>query len=135
GVVWTERKPWSIYRVVSFRVQSYDGGFGLVPGSESHVLSYLIIRVSKCIRSKKKTKVHVCCTCLQYALSRNWLVIADEFKIYMKLHLMLDDTGGGTYCAIAALRLMGFLEDDLLSRRKTSPIIKVSLLLEWCLQN
>ncbi|KAF9590058.1 hypothetical protein IFM89_030370 [Coptis chinensis] len=58
--------------------QSYDGGFGLVPGSESH--------------------------------------------------------GGGTYCAIAALRLMGFLEDDLLSRRKTSPVIKVSLLLEWCLQ-
>ncbi|XP_022134440.1 geranylgeranyl transferase type-1 subunit beta isoform X2 [Momordica charantia] len=58
--------------------QSYDGGFGLTPGSESH--------------------------------------------------------GGGTYCAIASLRLMGFIEDDLLSRDHPSSIINVPLLLEWCLQ-
>ncbi|XP_038890406.1 geranylgeranyl transferase type-1 subunit beta [Benincasa hispida] len=58
--------------------QSYDGGFGLTPGSESH--------------------------------------------------------GGGTYCAIASLRLMGFIEDDLLFRDNPSSIINVPLLLEWCLQ-
>lgn len=58
--------------------QSYDGGFGLTPGSESH--------------------------------------------------------GGGTYCAIASLRLMGFIEDDLLSRDNSSSIINAPLLLEWCLQ-
>ncbi|XP_010253206.1 PREDICTED: geranylgeranyl transferase type-1 subunit beta isoform X2 [Nelumbo nucifera] len=58
--------------------QSYDGGFGLVPGSESH--------------------------------------------------------GGATYCAVAALRLMGFIEDDLLSKMTSSSIINVPLLLEWSLQ-
>lgn len=60
------------------RCQSYDGGFGLVPGSESH--------------------------------------------------------GGGTYCAVSALYLMGFIEDDILSRSTSSSTINVSLLLEWCLQ-
>ncbi|XP_010554601.1 PREDICTED: geranylgeranyl transferase type-1 subunit beta [Tarenaya hassleriana] len=58
--------------------QSYDGGFGLVPGSESH--------------------------------------------------------GGGTYCAIASLRLMGFIEDDLLSNNTSCSIIDPSMLLNWCLQ-
>ncbi|OVA06247.1 Prenyltransferase/squalene oxidase [Macleaya cordata] len=58
--------------------QSYDGGFGLVPGSESH--------------------------------------------------------GGATYCAVSALRLMGFIEYDLLSKSTSSSIINVPLLLEWCLQ-
>ncbi|GAV68896.1 Prenyltrans domain-containing protein [Cephalotus follicularis] len=58
--------------------QSYDGGFGLVPGSESH--------------------------------------------------------GGATYCAVASLRLMGFIEDDLLSKGALSSIIDVPLLLDWILQ-
>nr|XP_043632002.1 geranylgeranyl transferase type-1 subunit beta [Erigeron canadensis] len=58
--------------------QSYDGGFGLIPGQESH--------------------------------------------------------GGATYCAVASLRLMGFLEDDLVSRSTSSCIIDVPLLLDWCLQ-
>ncbi|VVB02716.1 unnamed protein product [Arabis nemorensis] len=58
--------------------QSYDGGFGLIPGSESH--------------------------------------------------------GGGTYCAIASLRLMGFIGVDLLSNGSSSSIIDPSLLLNWCLQ-
>ncbi|KFK36845.1 hypothetical protein AALP_AA4G179300 [Arabis alpina] len=58
--------------------QSYDGGFGLIPGSESH--------------------------------------------------------GGGTYCAIASLRLMGFVGVDLLSNGLGSSIIDPSLLLTWCLQ-
>ncbi|CAH2058715.1 unnamed protein product [Thlaspi arvense] len=59
--------------------QSYDGGFGLIPGSESH--------------------------------------------------------GGGTYCAIASLRLMGFIgDDDLLSNGSGHSIIDSSLLLNWCLQ-
>ncbi|ESQ52636.1 hypothetical protein EUTSA_v10016771mg [Eutrema salsugineum] len=58
--------------------QSYDGGFGLIPGSESH--------------------------------------------------------GGATYCAIASLRLMGFIGDDLLSNDSGSSVIDSSLLLDWCLQ-
>ncbi|MFS8012716.1 putative protein geranylgeranyltransferase type I [Helianthus anomalus] len=58
--------------------QSYDGGFGLIPGQESH--------------------------------------------------------GGATYCAVASLRLMGFIEDDLVSKCTSSCIIDVPLLLEWCLQ-
>ncbi|PSS32587.1 Geranylgeranyl transferase type-1 subunit beta like [Actinidia chinensis var. chinensis] len=57
--------------------QSYDGGFGLMPGSESH--------------------------------------------------------GGATYCAVASLRLMGFIGDEL-SKSATSCIINVPLLLDWCLQ-
>uniref|UniRef100_A0A5B6ZQT8 Geranylgeranyl transferase type-1 subunit beta n=1 Tax=Davidia involucrata TaxID=16924 RepID=A0A5B6ZQT8_DAVIN len=58
--------------------QSYDGGFGLIPGSESH--------------------------------------------------------GGATYCAVASLRLMGFIEDDQLSKSASSCIINLPLLLDWSLQ-
>ncbi|XAR66295.1 Protein geranylgeranyltransferase type I [Bertholletia excelsa] len=58
--------------------QSHDGGFGLMPGSESH--------------------------------------------------------GGATYCAVASLRLMGFLEDDVLYKRAASCIINIPLLLDWSLQ-
>ncbi|XP_065870763.1 geranylgeranyl transferase type-1 subunit beta isoform X2 [Euphorbia lathyris] len=58
--------------------QSYDGGFGMVPGSESH--------------------------------------------------------GGGTFCSVASLRLMGFIEDDILSKGGSSSIINLPLLLEWCLK-
>ncbi|KAK2976842.1 hypothetical protein RJ640_009293 [Escallonia rubra] len=58
--------------------QSYDGGFGLTPGSESH--------------------------------------------------------GGATYCAVASLQLMGYIEDGLLSKRASSCIIDVPLLLNWSLQ-
>ncbi|CAA0836775.1 Geranylgeranyl transferase type-1 subunit beta [Striga hermonthica] len=58
--------------------QSYDGGFGLIPGSESH--------------------------------------------------------GGATYCAVASLKLMGFLEEDLPSKDISSHIINVPLLLDWSLQ-
>ncbi|KAA8539447.1 hypothetical protein F0562_026139 [Nyssa sinensis] len=58
--------------------QSYDGGFGLIPGSESH--------------------------------------------------------GGATYCAVASLRLMGFMEDDQLSKSASSCIINLPLLLDWSMQ-
>ncbi|KAL5734731.1 hypothetical protein ACOSP7_032592 [Xanthoceras sorbifolium] len=58
--------------------QSYDGGFGLTPGSESH--------------------------------------------------------GGGTYCAVASLQLMGLIEEDILSKTVSSSRIDVPLLLNWCLQ-
>ncbi|KAG5222541.1 hypothetical protein OIU76_013230 [Salix suchowensis] len=61
-----------------FKCQSYDGGFGMIPGSESH--------------------------------------------------------GGGTFCAVASLRLMGFIEDDVLSKSEGSSFIDIPLLLEWCLQ-
>ncbi|RZC71632.1 hypothetical protein C5167_034785 [Papaver somniferum] len=59
--------------------QSYDGGFWLVPGLESHG----------------------------------------------------SDEGGATYSAVVALRLMGFIEDAILS---ISSVIDVESLLEWCLQ-
>ncbi|XP_066316148.1 geranylgeranyl transferase type-1 subunit beta-like [Miscanthus floridulus] len=58
--------------------QSYDGGFGMVPGSESH--------------------------------------------------------GGGTFCAVAALHLMGFIQVDLASNLRDSTSIDICMLLEWCLQ-
>ncbi|PNT69942.1 hypothetical protein BRADI_2g03310v3 [Brachypodium distachyon] len=58
--------------------QSYDGGFGMVPGS--------------------------------------------------------DESGGGTFCAVAALYLMGFIQVDLTSNLRESGSIDVQLLLEWCLQ-
>ncbi|XP_057979794.1 geranylgeranyl transferase type-1 subunit beta isoform X2 [Malania oleifera] len=61
-----------------YHSSSYDGGFGLIPGSESH--------------------------------------------------------GGATYCAVASLQLMGFIEDDLLSKSVPSAIINVPLLLDWILQ-
>uniref|UniRef100_A0A2P2LGJ6 Geranylgeranyl transferase type-1 subunit beta isoform X2 n=1 Tax=Rhizophora mucronata TaxID=61149 RepID=A0A2P2LGJ6_RHIMU len=42
--------------------------------------------------------------------------------------------GGGTFCAVASLRLMGFIEDDILSKSTVSSIIDIPLLLEWCFQ-
>ncbi|XP_062199669.1 geranylgeranyl transferase type-1 subunit beta-like [Phragmites australis] len=58
--------------------QSYDGGFSMVPGSESH--------------------------------------------------------GGGTFCAVAALHLMGFIQVDLASNLRDFVSIDTRMLLEWCLQ-
>ncbi|TVU21871.1 hypothetical protein EJB05_31542 [Eragrostis curvula] len=58
--------------------QSYDGGFGMVPCSESH--------------------------------------------------------GGGTFCAVAALRLMGFIHVDLEANLRESASIDIHMLLEWCVQ-
>ncbi|KAK4769478.1 hypothetical protein SAY86_027628 [Trapa natans] len=58
--------------------QSYDGGFGLTPSSESH--------------------------------------------------------GGATYCAVASLRLMGFIKDDVLHYNERDAIIDVPLLVDWSLQ-
>ncbi|XP_008812041.1 geranylgeranyl transferase type-1 subunit beta [Phoenix dactylifera] len=58
--------------------QSYDGGFGLVPGSESH--------------------------------------------------------GGATYCAVAALQLMGFINADISSKPAKSVVVDVPLLVDWSLQ-
>ena len=43
-------------------------------------------------------------------------------------------TGGGIYCAVASLRLMGFIGVDLLSNSATPSIINVPLLLSWILQ-
>ncbi|CAI9092425.1 OLC1v1027654C1 [Oldenlandia corymbosa var. corymbosa] len=60
------------------RCQSYDGGFGLIPGSESH--------------------------------------------------------GGATYCAVASLRLMGYIEDDLVSKTVSPCVLNVPMLLDWCLK-
>lgn len=48
--------------------------------------------------------------------------------------LQLSYAGGATYCAIASLRLMGYIGVDLLSNDSSSSIIDPSLLLNWCLQ-
>ncbi|RXH94443.1 hypothetical protein DVH24_024127 [Malus domestica] len=42
--------------------------------------------------------------------------------------------GGATYCGVTSLRLMGFIEEDILSKDAKSSIINVPLLLDWCLQ-
>ncbi|KAK8942407.1 Protein farnesyltransferase subunit beta [Platanthera zijinensis] len=60
------------------KCQSYDGGFSLVPGAESH--------------------------------------------------------GGATYCAVAALYLMGFVEVDAISKVSQPYVIDMPLLVEWSLQ-
>ncbi|KAF6137760.1 hypothetical protein GIB67_040468 [Kingdonia uniflora] len=95
--------------------QSYDGGFGLVPCSESHGSGNFLV---------------------PYQL--NWLVDAYSWKIQraeiLTIHARLSGSGGATYCAVAALRLMGFIEENLMSRSTLSSIINVPLLLEWCLQ-
>lgn len=46
----------------------------------------------------------------------------------------LSGSGGGTYCAVASLRLMGFIEENVLSKNTSSSIIDLPLLLSWCLQ-
>ncbi|KAH1260787.1 Geranylgeranyl transferase type-1 subunit beta [Glycine max] len=43
-------------------------------------------------------------------------------------------TGGATYCAMASLRLMGFIEDNILSSCASSSLIDAPLLLDWILQ-
>lgn len=48
--------------------------------------------------------------------------------------ICFSGTGGGTYCAVASLRLMGFIEHDVLSKGASSCIINVPLLLDWSLQ-
>ncbi|KAK4406129.1 Geranylgeranyl transferase type-1 subunit beta [Sesamum angolense] len=78
--------------------QSYDGGFGLIPGSESHGVCFLQIFVT--------------------------LMDGNSFSV----------AGGATYCAVASLKLMGFIEEDLLSKKASCHIINVPLLLDWSLQ-
>ncbi|RWW73038.1 hypothetical protein BHE74_00019109 [Ensete ventricosum] len=67
---------------IAYCWQSYDGGFGLVPGSESHG----------------------------------------------------NDTGGATYCGVAALQLMGFIGADILSKQAQSAVIDMPLLVDWSLK-
>lgn len=52
----------------------------------------------------------------------------DSYIIYS------SDTGGATYCAVASLQLMGFIDGDMLLGTPKASIIKFPLLLEWCLQ-
>lgn len=66
------------------------------------------------------------------------------FIQFLNVHDYLNDifinitgfsvTGGATYCAIASLRLMGFIEDNVLSSHALSSLIDVQLLLDWILQ-
>lgn len=48
--------------------------------------------------------------------------------------LCVSDTGGATYCAIAALKLMGYINDDPLSSVREATDLNLPLLLEWSLQ-
>ncbi|CAL1374480.1 unnamed protein product [Linum trigynum] len=45
-----------------------------------------------------------------------------------------ESHGGGTYCAVASLQLMGSIGVDLFSSSASSSILDIPLLLEWCLQ-
>lgn len=54
--------------------------------------------------------------------------------LYLLTILHPTDTGGATYCAVASLRLMGYIGDDLLSESNSSSLIDVPLLLDWSLQ-
>jgi len=48
--------------------------------------------------------------------------------------LRVSESGGGTFCAVAALHLMGFVQVDLASNLRDSASIDMGMLLEWCLQ-
>ena len=48
--------------------------------------------------------------------------------------LCVSASGGGTYCAVAALHLMGFVQVDLASNLRESTSIDIHMLLDWCLQ-
>lgn len=48
--------------------------------------------------------------------------------------LCVSESGGGTFCAVAALHLMGFIQVDLASDLRDSTSIDTCMLLEWCLQ-
>ncbi|RLN22191.1 geranylgeranyl transferase type-1 subunit beta [Panicum miliaceum] len=85
-----------------FNCQSYDGGFGMVPGSESHEFNICLLLCSGLL---------VLIVCLR-----------------------VSESGGGTFCAVAALHLMGFVQVDLASNLRDSASIDIRMLLEWCLQ-
>ena len=48
--------------------------------------------------------------------------------------LRVSESGGGTFCAVAALHLMGFVQAELASNLRDSASIDIRMLLEWCLQ-
>ena len=54
--------------------------------------------------------------------------------IGLSASICLSVTGGATYCAVAALQLMGFIEADILSKSTPSGVINVPLLVEWSVQ-
>uniref|UniRef100_A0A803N069 Prenyltransferase alpha-alpha toroid domain-containing protein n=1 Tax=Chenopodium quinoa TaxID=63459 RepID=A0A803N069_CHEQI len=63
-----------------------------------------------------------------------WNPMAFSFLVNIMYTYDTSDTGGATYCAIASLRLMGFIEDDLLSKGVSSSIIDIPVLLDWMMQ-
>ncbi|KAI8539964.1 hypothetical protein RHMOL_Rhmol09G0223700 [Rhododendron molle] len=107
--------------------QSYDGGFGLIPGSESHacwVECDCMLRFV--LGSLTSLKFHVLPTGSPCQLLDSILMLT--------YGNCFSGTGGGTYCAVASLRLMGFIEPDVLSKGASPCIINVPLLLDWSLQ-
>ncbi|KAL3655862.1 hypothetical protein CASFOL_000258 [Castilleja foliolosa] len=102
--------------------QSYDGGFGLIPGTESHGVE--IGRLSRSLCMEESYEIRIMRS------------LYSELKIFVTLTDgdCFSVTGGATYCAVASLKLMGFLEEDLLSKSPSCHIINVPLLLDWSLQ-
>lgn len=69
----------------------------------------------------------------QLDLFNIFLLLCNGFLVLI-ICLCVSESGGGTFCAVAALHLMGFLQVDLASNLRDSASIDVHMLLEWCLQ-
>lgn len=112
-------------------MQSYDGGFGLVPGSESHGTASCNLWCASCptefviSRGSFLSEFQNVIIQLSFFFSQLWVLI---------VCLCVSESGGGTFCAVAALCLMGFIQADLASNLQEPSSIDVCLLLEWCLQ-
>lgn len=104
----------------------------MVPGSESH---------------GKQFHLHFGVTLPALFVSDIWKLsfdyVATEFSILLLLCngfwflivcLCVSESGGGTFCAVAALHLMDFVQVDLASNLRDSASIDTRMLLEWCLQ-
>lgn len=90
---------------------------------------------------------HFCVTLSALFVSDTWKLsfdyVAIEFSILLLLCngfwvliicLCVSESGGGTFCAVAALHLMDFVQVDLASNLRDSASIDIRMLLEWCLQ-
>lgn len=69
----------------------------------------------------------------QLSLFNIFLLLCNGFLVLI-ICLCVSESGGGTFCAVAALHLMGFLQEDLASNLRDSASIDIRMLLEWCLQ-
>ncbi|GAB2215573.1 hypothetical protein Droror1_Dr00019961 [Drosera rotundifolia] len=96
------------------------------------------------IRAETDLRFVYCAVAISYMLD-DWSGVDKETtKEYIRncqsydggfgLHPGVESHGGGTYCAVASLRLMGFLEENILSKGTSSSVINVALLLDWLMK-